>query len=129
MRKAPAPTTAQGAFKNQHQHVDFIPQADQLQLFPVLTPCAIPAPPQPGTKAWLLLRDLLEAEGVTQVDWLCVMGRGWRLAAAVKELRYLNWPIVDAWVHPSNSGYARIKRYALHKGIKGVAEKVIKGQA
>ena len=89
-----------------------------------------PIPPARGTKAWLLLRDMLEVDsGITQKDWLCVMGRGWRLAAAVKELRYLNWPIVDSWVRPSNSGYTRIKRYELPKHAKRKAEQVIRGQA
>ena len=87
-----------------------------------------PIPPARGTKAWLLLRDMLEIDsGITQIDWLSVMGRGWRLAAAVKELRYLNWPIVDTWVKPGNSGYTRIKRYELPKRAKRKAEQVIRG--
>ncbi len=50
-----------------------------------------PTIPTAGTRAALALDDL-KRRPITQLDWLRP-GRGWRLAAAVKELDYLGWPV------------------------------------
>jgi hypothetical protein len=56
-----------------------------------------PSAPQRGCKAWLALLDMLQHGPITHIHWL-TMGRGWRLAAAIKKLRYLGWPIESWWV-------------------------------
>ena len=48
--------------------------------------------PKKDTKAGIALADLLTGAVITQPDWLS-RGVGWRLAAAVKELGYLGWPV------------------------------------
>ncbi len=64
--------------------------------------CAVP-PPR-GSAAAEALNDLLAGD-VTQLDWLR-WGRGWRLAAAVKELGYLGWQprsirvVCNGWARP-----------------------------
>lgn len=47
--------------------------------------------PTAGTRAALALDDL-KRRPITQLDWLRP-GRGWRLAAAVKEFDYLGWTV------------------------------------
>ena len=73
--KAPAPTKTQGAY------------GEQLSFLP--TPEFCPILPPPNSAAAVALDDLL-AQDLTQIDWLRD-GKGWRLAAAVKELDYLGW--------------------------------------
>lgn len=48
--------------------------------------------PKPDSQAGIALAQLLRGEHLRQADWLHV---GWRLAAAIKELDYLGWPIVS----------------------------------
>ena len=74
-------------------------------------PRARPQCPTKGSKAWLAVRDFASIGTLTQPDWLD-MGRGWRLAAAVKELDYLGWRVMAAWVQPEGFP-APIKRYSL----------------
>jgi hypothetical protein len=81
MKKAPAPTKTQGAY-------------EQTELFD--RPALSPALPEPYSKSWLALMDLSEG-AITQVDWLNI-GRGWRLAAAIKDLGYRGWPVCSEWV-------------------------------
>lgn len=61
--------------------------AAQLSLLPEPTFC--PKPPNPNSAECAALVALLEGE-LTQVDWLR-RGKGWRLAAAIKDLDYLGW--------------------------------------
>ncbi len=48
--------------------------------------------PKPDSQAGIALAQLLKGEHLRQAEWLHV---GWRLAAAIKELDYLGWPIVS----------------------------------
>lgn len=84
--------------------------------------------PDRGSRAWLALTDMLEGP-ITQIDWLQTPGRGWRLAAAIKELSDLNWPLVREWVKPEF--YANpIKRYSLPANARRRASAALKwGQA
>lgn len=82
-----------------------------------LTPPALDVPrsipptmPAFGTAAYLALVDLTQTP-LTQPDWLA-MGRGWRLASAVKSLDYMRWPLASEWVKP-NGRTRQIKRYRL----------------
>ena len=61
--------------------------AAQLSLLPEPTFC--PKSPNPNSAESAALVALLEGE-LTHVDWLR-RGKGWRLAAAIKELDYLGW--------------------------------------
>ena len=61
--------------------------AAQISLLPEPTFC--PKSPNPNSPEAAALLALLEGE-LTQVDWLR-RGKGWRLAAAIKELDYLGW--------------------------------------
>jgi hypothetical protein len=61
--------------------------AAQLSLLP--EPPFCPKFPNPNSPEAAALLALLEGE-LTQVDWL-KRGKGWRLAAQIKELDYLGW--------------------------------------
>lgn len=52
--------------------------------------------PSKDSHAGIALAALLKGKHLRQVDWLHV---GWRLAAAIKELGYLGWPVVSVPVH------------------------------
>lgn len=52
--------------------------------------------PAPNTQAATALASLLHSERLRQSDWLHV---GWRLAAAIGELRDLGWPVLSTSVH------------------------------
>lgn len=54
--------------------------------------------PTSDSQAGIALAQLLKGERLRQSDWLHV---GWRLAAAIKELGYLGWPIVSLPVNVS----------------------------
>ena len=78
---------------------------EQLPIFPDLPgPSFMPIMPPPNSAAALALYDLVE-RNITQIDWLRE-GKGWRLAAAVKELGYLGWEPdsirmqCDGWARP-----------------------------
>lgn len=60
---------------------------EQLSFLP--NPVFCPILPPAHSAAAVALDDLLAGD-VTQIDWLKA-GKGWRLAAAVKELDYLGW--------------------------------------
>ncbi len=81
---------------------------NQLSLLP--EPPFFPLMPTAGTYADLALHDLL-ARDLTQIDWLND-GKGWRLAAAVKELDYLGWEPQSIRVH-APSRKRPIARYSL----------------
>lgn len=83
-----------------------------------------PTLPRRTTKAWLALMDLTRTP-LTQIDWL-VMGRGWRLAAAFKQLDYLGWPLASEWIY-STSCTSRIKRYRLKPEGLRLAQIALKG--
>lgn len=112
MKKAPAPTKTQGA------------DGEQLSFLP--KPPLSPAMPGAYSKAWLALRDLTDGP-LTQIDWL-KMGRGWRLAAAVKELGYLGWPLDAEWVD-TDAWPKPIKWYALKSEAAALAAERFKGAA
>jgi hypothetical protein len=62
-------------------------QGKQLSFLP--TPEFCPILPPAHSAAAVALDDLLRRD-ISQVDWLRE-GKGWRLAAAIKELGYLGW--------------------------------------
>ena len=83
-----------------------------------------PIMPEFGTNAYLALVDLTQTP-LTQPDWLA-MGRGWRLAAAFKDLDYLGWPLDSEWVRP-NGRVRPIKRYRLKPEGMRLALLALKG--
>lgn len=88
-------------------------------------PRTAPQCPVRGSKAWLAMLDLARHGALTQPDWL-ILGRGWRLAAAVKELGYLDWSVIASWVQPE--GYPNpIKRYCLSTSQHRLATHLAKG--
>ena len=62
-------------------------RAAQLSLLPEPTFC--PKYSNPNSAEYVALVAMLEGE-LTQIEWL-KRGKGWRLAAAIKELDYLGW--------------------------------------
>lgn len=52
--------------------------------------------PSPNTQVAIALTSLLRGEHLRQADWLHV---GWRLAAAIRELRDLGWPVLSILIH------------------------------
>jgi hypothetical protein len=82
--------------------------SEQLSFLP--EPPFFPLMPTAGTYAALALTDLL-ARDLTQIDWLND-GKGWRLAAAVKELGYLGWEPISILVQ-APSRRRPIARYSL----------------
>ena len=78
MKKAPLTRQSSGA------------AGKQLTLIPDAPFC--PRLPNPHSGAGLALDALLVHKSITQVDWL-QWGNGWRLAAAVMDLNYLDWEI------------------------------------
>ena len=91
-------------------------QCEQLSFLP--PPPLSPLMPSLHSKAWLALYDMLHGP-VNQIDWLKLQ-RGWRLAAAVKELRYLGWQCADEWTQPAGCA-ARIKQYELTPQCRVIA--------
>ena len=86
---------------------------EQLSLLPA--PVFCPILPKHGSAAGTALYDLM-ARDLTQPDWL-LSGKGWRLAAAVKELDYLGWQPVSIMVqHPGWRN--KIARYSLPQKAK-----------
>ncbi|OIN91498.1 MAG: hypothetical protein AUJ20_10745 [Comamonadaceae bacterium CG1_02_60_18] len=78
-------------------------------------PAFCPLLPPTGSAAEQALTDLL-ARDLTQIDWL-ESGKGWRLAAAVKELDYLGWEPQSIRVQAA--GWPRpIARYSLPQKAK-----------
>jgi len=75
MKKAPTRDQATGAFSEQNELFDL--------------PAFCPILPPANSAAARALVDLCAGD-LTQIDWLD-QGKGWRLAAAVKELDYLGW--------------------------------------
>ena len=89
---------------------------EQLSFLP--TPAFCPILPPRGSAAEQALNDLL-ARDLTQIDWL-ESGKGWRLAAAVKELDYLGW-MPDS-IRVKCNGWGRpIARYSLPAKAKQAA--------
>lgn len=90
--------------------------SEQNELFDLPTFCPI-LPPH-GSAAELALDDLL-ARDLTQLEWL-QEGKGWRLAAAVKELDYLGWEPIS--IRVKCNGWGRpIARYSLSQKAKQAA--------
>ena len=96
--------------------------ADDADLFG--HPTLRPQTPIRGRKAWLALLDLVREGQLTHPRWI-EMRRGWRLAAAIKELRYMGWEIDAWWIHPEGSAH-RIKCYSLHNSIRAHAQTIMK---
>ena len=74
--------------------------------------------PPTGSQAETALFDLLERD-LTQRDWLREV-KGWRLAAAVKELDYLGW-------QPKSIRVGREARYSLPQAAKAFYFRMSKG--
>jgi hypothetical protein len=74
--------------------------------------------PPKGSQAETALFDLLERD-LNQRDWLRE-GKGWRLAAAVKELDYLGW-------QPKSIRVGREARYSLPQAAKAFYFRMTKG--
>ena len=89
---------------------------EQLSFLP--TPEFSPLMPPHGSAAEQCLYDLLERD-LTQPDWLRE-GKGWRLAAAVKELGYLGWEPQSVRVLRNDWGRP-IALYSLHPKAKQAA--------
>lgn len=87
--------------------------SEQLSLLP--EPPFFPLMPTAGTYADIALHDLLVRD-LTQIDWLND-GKGWRLAAAIKELDYLGWCPESIRVH-TPSRRRPIARYSLPQKAK-----------
>ncbi|MEI8325002.1 MAG: hypothetical protein WCH44_06470 [Betaproteobacteria bacterium] len=94
--------------------------SDKQQSF-LPTPEFCPIPPPPHSAAAQALADLLDRD-ITQIDWL-ETGKGWRLAAAVKELGYLGWEPVSIRVKYSGWG-RKIARYSLPAKAKQAAREM-----
>jgi hypothetical protein len=76
--------------------------------------------PPKGSQAETALFDLLECD-LMQRDWLGEgLGKGWRLAAAVKELDYLGW-------QPKSIRVGREARYSLPQAAKEFYFRMMKG--
>jgi hypothetical protein len=102
--KAPTRVQASGAFSEQNELFDL--------------PAFCPILPPPNSAAAQALADLCAGD-VTQIDWL-QQRKGWRLAAAVKELGYLGWEPVS--VRVQCKGWPRpIARYSLGERAKQAA--------
>ncbi|MBQ0944114.1 hypothetical protein KAK07_12290 [Ideonella sp. 4Y16] len=84
-------------------------QGQQLSFLPV--PEFSPALPARHTLEWQALVLMLEGESIEQPEWLKITG-SWRLAATMKALDYLGWPVQSLPVH--RKGFKRpIARYSL----------------
>jgi hypothetical protein len=90
--------------------------SEQLSFLP--TPEFAPLLPPHGSVAEQCLYDLLGRD-LTQLDWLRE-GKGWRLAAAVKELGYLGWEPQSVMVACNDWGKP-IARYSLLPKAKRAA--------
>ncbi len=86
--------------------------ANNGDLFPDTLPPFAPRRPEPGTLPSEVLARLLTGERLTQVSFGF---HGWRLAAYIKELDYLGWPIRRCSVpRPKSCGSGRpVKEYWL----------------
>lgn len=73
--------------------------------------------PPHGSAAEQALHDLMECS-LTQLDWLRD-GKGWRLAAAIKELGYLGWEPKSIRI-PYSGCKRPIAMYSLHAKAKQV---------
>lgn len=79
-----------------------LPEQD---LFPETLPAFAPAWPAPETLPGQALARMLSGERLTQISFGF---HGWRLAAYVKELDYLGWPVRKSDVHcPAGYGHGR----------------------
>lgn len=89
---------------------------EQLSFLP--TPEFCPILPPVHSAAAQALDDLTKRD-LTQLEWL-EDGKGWRLAAAVKELGYLGWEPQSILVKCNGWGNP-IARYSLHAKAKQAA--------
>jgi hypothetical protein len=103
-KKAPTRDQASGAFSEQNELFDL--------------PAFCPILPPANSAAARALADLCAAD-LTQIDWLRD-GKGWRLAAAVKELDYLGWQPRSILVR-CNGWERPIARYSLLPKAKQAA--------
>lgn len=111
-RKNEAPTLSKASGASGEQ-LSFLPQQP---FCPIL-------PPR-GSAAEQALVDLL-ARDLTQLEWI-QDGRGWRLAAAVKELDYLGWE--PSSIRVKCTGWGRpIARYSLPAKAKQAATSMLRG--
>ena len=97
---------------------------EQLSFLP--TPEFCPILPPPNSAAERALLDLANRD-LTQIDWLNE-GKGWRLAAAVKELDYLGWEPKSISVKCQDWSRA-IARYSLSDAAKRAVIQLRQGTA
>jgi hypothetical protein len=95
--------------------------AAQLSLLPELAFC--PRLPKPNSCEALALSALLEGD-LKQVDWLR-RGKGWRLAAVIKELDYLGWE-PESILLPRNGWPRPIAVYSLPIKAKRFVKRLIR---
>jgi hypothetical protein len=69
--------------------------------------------PSPDSQAGIALAEMLTGKHLRQAEWLHI---GWRLAAAIKELNYLGWPVVSVLVEVSTRKRA-IADYSLPQWV------------
>jgi hypothetical protein len=98
--------------------------SEQMSFLP--TPEFCPILPPHGSAAEQALHDLLERD-LTTPDWIDE-GKGWRLAAAVKELDYLGWEPKSIMVLCTRWG-RKIARYSLSRMAKQAYYAMRKGGA
>lgn len=111
-KETPTPSKASGASSEQNELFDL--------------PAFCPILPPRGSAAEQALDGLLVRD-LTQLEWLNE-GRGWRLAAAVKELDYLGWEPIS--IRVMCSGWVRpIARYSLPAKAKQAAFSMRQGGA
>lgn len=110
MKKAPNRANSTGAF-------------EQLSFLP--TPEFCPILPTHGTKAAKALEDLMNGE-ITQLDWIPPNSfKGWRLAAAIKELDYFGWQPKSILI--TRGQHAGIALYSLDAKAKAAYFTLTKG--
>jgi hypothetical protein len=97
---------------------------EQITLIP--EPPFMPLMPPHGSAAETALHDLLERD-LTTPDWIDE-GKGWRLAAAIKELDYLGWEPQSIMVRCKRWGNP-IARYSLNAKAKQAAASMRQGGA
>lgn len=90
MTKPPRGTSSEAASGKRRQQRHSTDDAEQWELFD--KPPIAPTLPGRRTLAYQVLLHLLAGEAVTQPLWLDLAG-SWRLAASIKVLDYLGWPI------------------------------------
>ena len=112
MKKAPTTFQEDGA------------SGEQLSFLPPLELC--PKWPRSGTHPYIVLSRMLTGERLTQPSYGF---HGWRLAAYIKELKYLGWLIESADIPPppTHEGTRPIRQYWLNRTALAQALAMLRG--